>query len=250
VDANQRIFRIASETSPNTRYTVSLSTHFCDCASTSSTCKHLLALQLIAKEFYQSFNDEVAPSLNANMEPTFEPIVEDVHGQDSVLECVPETSDSDDLLQVIRNMELVLQKVKMSIEKYGEEERKYKMDAIKGCMHSITEPFTFERPCRIILPSKGSILPIQQNVQRTRMGHGRTSKHKDKMEEEKTSLGVQVRPTMTPPPHKLVSTSKRKRTIFPRIPKVICDQCYTRSMIEKGDTIVSCRNCDRHLKCT
>jgi len=145
-------------------------------------------------------------------------------------------------------MENVLQQLKSNTGEYGAEEMKNKIDIMRACMNSITEPFTFARPSPIVLPSKGSILSIQENVQRTRMGHGRSSKEKVTTKEDRTSR--EMRPTLTPPPHKLVSTSKRKRTIFPRIPKVHCDACFTRTMIEKGDTIVSCRNCNRQLKCS
>ena len=70
------------------------------------------------------------------------------------------------------------------------------------------------------------------------------------MKEDTSSVVKEGRPPLVPAPHKLVSTSKRKRTIFPKIPKVIRDACFTRTIVDKGDTIVSCRNCDRNLKCT
>jgi len=128
------------------------------------------------KEFYPSFNDEVSPSSNVNVEPTFEPLIEDVYSEDFKNDPKLESSGGEDFVQVIRDMELALLEVKASIGKYRKEEMKYKMDAIKGCLQFITEPFTFERPSRITLPSKGFIAPIQQNVQRTRMGHGRIPK--------------------------------------------------------------------------
>jgi len=74
---------------------MSLSTHFCDCGYTSLTCKHILALQMIVKELYLSFNDEMTPSSNANVEPTFEPFVEDVHNKDFMNECISKTSDGE-----------------------------------------------------------------------------------------------------------------------------------------------------------
>ncbi len=129
------IFRITSETSPNTRYTVSLNTHFCDCASTTSTCKHILALQLIVKEYYHFLNDDTLPSSSANVEPTIEPLGEEVNNENFINDWTPETSDGQNLLQVICDLELVLLEVKSSIGKYREEEMKYKIGAIKECMH-------------------------------------------------------------------------------------------------------------------
>jgi len=147
-------------------------------------------------------------------------------------------------------MENVLQKLKSNIGEYRAEEMKYKIEIIRGCMNSITVPFMFARPFPITLPSKCSISSIQENIQRTRMGHGRSLKKKTTMEKDSTSLSKQVRPTLRPLPHKLVSTLKWKKTIFPKIPKVLCDACFTKIMIERGDTIVYCRNCDRQLKST
>ena len=131
VDLNQKIFHIASETSPNTKYTVTLSTHFCDCGSSSSTCKHILALQMIVKEFYGSLNDEVPLHHNGNDEPTFQCIEENPHGQDSFNEGYEETTHAQHLLQVIQDMESMLLEVKTNIDKYGEEEMKYKMETMK-----------------------------------------------------------------------------------------------------------------------
>ena len=251
VDVNQKIFRIASETSPTTKYNVSLSTHYCDSVSTTSTCKHILALQLITKEYYLYVSVEKAPCPSTNLDPIIETTVEDAYNEiltnESTAGCDIEKGD---LLQVINEMESTLLEVKSSIGTYGKEEAKYKIEMIKACMQSLMEPFTFQKPSRIMLPSRGSILSIQENVKRTRMGHGRTSKQKGAMKEDTSAVVKEGRPPLVHAPHKLVSTSKRKRIVFPKIPKIICDACFTRTMVDKGDTIVSCRNCDRNLKCT
>jgi len=176
------------------------------------------------------------------------PVFEEVDNEDISSDCIPYDGEGKEFLQVICEMENVLLQLKSDMGEYGAEEMKNKIDIMRACMNLITEPFTFVKPSPIVLPSKGSILSIQANVQSTRMGHGRSSKEKATMEEDKTSREVQ--PTLIPPLHKLVSTSKRKRTTFPRIPKVLCNACFTKTMIEKGDTIVSCRNCNRQLKST
>jgi len=175
-------------------------------------------------------------------------VFKEVDNEDISSDCIPYDGEGKDFLQVICEMENVLLQLKSNMGEYGAQEMKNKIDIMRACMNSITEPFTFARPSPIVLPSKGSVLSIQVNVQRTRMGHGRSSKEKATTEEDKTLR--KIRPTLTPPTHKLVSTSKRKRTIFPRISKVHSDACFTRTMIEKDDTIVSCRNCNRQLKCT
>jgi len=88
---------------------MSLNIHFCNCGSISSTCKHILALQLIAKEFYSSFNidvisyfnDDVISSSNANVEPTFKPLIENVYSQDFMLfmnECISEINNDKEFI--------------------------------------------------------------------------------------------------------------------------------------------------------
>ena len=52
MDADHMLFRITSKSFPNTKYSVSLNTYFCDCLSQKSTCKHILGLQLIVKEYF------------------------------------------------------------------------------------------------------------------------------------------------------------------------------------------------------
>jgi len=96
------------------------------------TCKHTLALHLILKEFYHSLNNEVPLPSNANEEPTFKSIIENVYGEDSMNECALQNTQSKDLLQVINDMKSMLVVVKTNIEKYGEIEMKHKVDAIKG----------------------------------------------------------------------------------------------------------------------
>jgi len=67
-------------------------------------------------------------------------------------------------------MELILLEVKANIGKW-KKKMKHKMDVINGCLQSITKLYIFERPSCIILLSKGSIIPIQQNMQHIRMAH-------------------------------------------------------------------------------
>ena len=132
---------------------------------------------MITKEYYPYVSVEEAPCPSTNLDPIIETTMEDAYNEiltnESTTGCDTEKGD---LLQVIGEMESTFVEVKSSIRKYGKEEAKYKIDMIKACMQSLMEPFTFQKPYRIMLPSRGSILSIQENVKRTRMGHGRTSK--------------------------------------------------------------------------
>ena len=65
---------------------------------------------------------------------------------------------------------------------------------------------------------------------------------------EDTQKDISERPSLKHTSHKLIAIVKRKRTIFPKILKVTCDICSTKTMVEKNDEMVICRNCDRTLK--
>jgi ribosomal protein S27E len=74
------------------------------------------------------------------------------------------------------------------------------------------------------------------------MGHGKKRVIDDTQKE------ISERPSLKHTSHKLVSIAKRKRVIFPKFLKVACDICITKTMVEKNDEVVTCRNCDRNLK--
>ena len=100
-----------------------------------STCKHILALQLITKEYYPYVSVEEAPCPSTNLDPIIETTMEDAYNEiltnESTIGCDTEKGD---LLQVIGEMESTLVEVKSSIGTYGKEEAKYKIDIIKACM--------------------------------------------------------------------------------------------------------------------
>ena len=58
---------------------------------------------------------------------------------------------------------------------------------------------------------------------------------------------ISEKPPLKHTSRKLVSIAKRKISIFPRILKVNCDICSTKTIVEKNDEMVTCRNCDRTL---
>jgi hypothetical protein len=70
--------------------------------------------------------------------------------------------------------EALVQLVKSSIGVYSTEEKKYKIHVLECFLASLSQAFTFERPNSINLPRRGSsIAKNQENVKRTRMGHGK-----------------------------------------------------------------------------
>jgi hypothetical protein len=73
------------------------------------------------------------------------------------------------------------------------------------------------------------------------MGHG---KKRILMEDD---AKVVPHPTSKRPTHVLLSHSKHKRAIFPKILKVSCDICATNTMVERVDNSISCKNCDCEL---
>ena len=64
------LFCDASESSLDTSYNVSLSTHFCDCPSRVSTCKHILGVQQIMREYFVSFDSMEATEETMSREGT------------------------------------------------------------------------------------------------------------------------------------------------------------------------------------
>ena len=62
----------------------------------------------------------------------------------------------------------------------GAEEWKHKIKLSNRFIESLKEPFTFDRPVMIDLPTKGSSSTIQANVKYTRMGFGSNARSIEK----------------------------------------------------------------------
>ena len=114
----------------------------------------------------------------------------------------------------------------------------HKTHTMRTFIDSFSEPITFKRPFTIDIPRCGSIASIQENVRRTRMGHGQKRKTSE------YEVGNGSRPTPRHHAHVLVSHSKHKRTIFPKVWRVHCDKCKVNTMVEESDDYVECKNCD------
>ena len=101
-----------------------------------------------------------------------------------------------------------------------------------------SKPITFERPSTIDIFWRESIASIQENVRRTRMGHGQ----KQKTLEYKVGNGSQ--PTSRRHAHVLVSHSKHKKIIFPKVLRAHCNKCKMNTRLEESDDYVECKNCN------
>ena len=249
VDADHMLFRIASESIPNTKYSVSLNTYFCDCPSQKSTCKHILGVQLIVKEY---FSCPQAKEPIRHMEH-----VEHVNHLDDIVNLESISSMEIDTLQsnsseniverndymnrffnALNDIQKLVEKERSCVEHYYVEEMMHKTHIMRSFLDSFLEPITFERPSTIDIPLRGSIASIQENVRRTRMGHGQKRKTPE------YEIGNGSRPTPRRHAHVLVSHSKHKRTIFPKVLKAHCDKCKVNTRVEESDGYVECKNCD------
>lgn len=243
VDKDNRLFHVKSETSPNVWYNVSLNTHYCDCPDTVSTCKHIYAVQIFVKEYFEKSKgkeiiDELLPMITDTQVieverdfqmdvPIDEPPVVDVTGEK--------------LRETITNAQTLLESLKDSIDNYSEIEKQQKQQLVQNFIASCLEPTTFERPSLINMPRRGSISSQQENVQRTRMGHGQ------KRSVSEIGEGSTPRPPIKRPSHMLVSRSKQKRAIFRKISKVTCDICATKTLVELDDDSIFCKNCEHEI---
>ena len=104
-----------------------------------------------------------------------------------------------------------LDSMKIELETISVDELKHKLKIVKRYITLFNEPYTFDKPSTISLPSRGSIYSIQENIRRTRMGHGK------QLESQilKDPQSSQPRSKPTRPIHVLLSRSKQKRVVFP-----------------------------------
>ena len=95
----------------------------------------------------------------------------------------------------------------------NEDEMKQKLQVLQACIATFLKTSSFERPKTIDIPFRGYISSIQDNVNRTRMGHRR------KRPISEIGEGSTPRPLLKRPSHMLVSLSKQKMYSFRKIPK-------------------------------
>lgn len=166
LDEEHSLFRMRSESSPSTYYDISLNSHFCNCASEVSTCKHIIGMEFIMAKHFPSLqcdNEELHFQESFvevdNIEMTTSMTIESSFAQKK------SASDKgshhvEEFSSLLEEMEVLIGKTKFSMHDFTIEELEHKMDLAKKFISSFKEPFTFERPPRIALPSKGSILSL------------------------------------------------------------------------------------------
>jgi hypothetical protein len=137
-----------------------------------------------------------------------------------------------------------LDSMKTELEIMSVDELEYKLKIVKKCITSLNEPYIFDKPSTISLPSRGSVYFIQENVRQTRMGHEKQLESQIQKEPQSS----QPRPKPTRPIHVLLSIPKQKRIVFPNIPRVTCEICFTLTRIESGETSATYKNCHVILK--
>jgi hypothetical protein len=97
----------------------------------------------------------------------------DVTNEKNIKDSLRMESKEEELFVLLQELKILMQESKISIHKYKRDEVLHKIELGRKFLASFKEPFTFDRPQIVDLPSKGSITSLQANVQRTRMGHGK-----------------------------------------------------------------------------
>ena len=238
------MFRIRSETNLNTTYNVSLSCYYCDCPTIITTCKHIIGLQLILKKYFSTdfklleLVDSQMPSdkpavMTFNLEDS--PIIEENASRPIEIHSSFEEKRRIELLRLQATISEVWQTLDSKLIHVSLEEWKHKIGLSNRFIKSMKEPFTFDRHALIYLPTKGFISTIQANVKRTRIGFGSSARSIEKNYEitNDTNKGGNIaeQPPFKRQGHTLVSTSKSKRAFFPRVSKILCQVCMTKTMV-------------------
>ena len=101
----------------------------------------------------------------------------------------------------------------------------------------------------IDLPTKGFISTIQANMKRKKMGFRSSARSIEKNYENiydaSKDESIAERHLLKREGHTLVSTSKSKRVCFPHVPKILCQVCMTKIMVE--NVFINCHNCDSDI---
>jgi hypothetical protein len=171
VDADHMLFRITSESFPNTKHSVSLNTYFCDCPSEKSTCKHILGVQLIVKEYFScsqatKFHVEDVEHVDlleniVNLE-SMSPMEIDTL-ESNILENTVEKNDyMKGFLNALGNIQKLVEKERSCVEHYCEEEMMRKTHMMPTFLDIFSKPITFERPSTIDIPWRGSIASFKR----------------------------------------------------------------------------------------
>ena len=235
------LFHIQSKTNPDITYNVSLSCHYCDYPTVIPTCKHIIGLQFILKKYLSTdfklfeFVDSQVPSqepviITFNLEDS--PILEESGPRPIAIHTPFEEERKLQLLQLQATISEVWQTLESSLVHVSGEEWKHKIELSNRFIESLKEPFIFDEPVMMDLPTKGFISTIQTNVKHTKMGFGSSARSIEKkygnIYDSSKGGSIEERPPLKRQGHTLAFTSKSKRAFFPRVSKIFCQVCMTK----------------------
>lgn len=154
-----------SESSSDIKYCVSLNTYYCDCPARLSTCKHILGLQLIVKEFFTPSYVSLARMKSMNNvgycdSGELSPLLEEAIHEVNLYENDRRSEFVRQLHNLSRQLKELISHVESSTGDYTVEEVDQKGDVFQMCLTSFSQPFKFQRPSTIDLPHHGSIAPL------------------------------------------------------------------------------------------
>ena len=244
VDADMKLFYMASETFPGIKYRVSLRTYSCDCPARHSTCKHIIGLHLIEEEFpfvpqSTEIGEEQMGEIYFPIDETSSPLREEISNMGGCNEDERRSECKKEAQDLCLQLEELMSNLILSIDHGTIEEAEQKKYLLQRAVASMSMLATFQRPPTIDLPRRGaSIKPQQANVTRTQVGHGQ------KQKKPNVEAGSSSQPLSTRAAHVFVTPSKRKRTKFLKVPKIHCPSCTDNVMVVTGDQHVVCKNCD------
>ena len=166
ISEEQLLYRVRSESCYTTKYNVSLQAYFCDCAARVSSCKHILGVQMIVNMYlllHTHKNDgfEIFLPIKGTCIGTTSL---DVAIEENMEDALPMELKEQKLFVLLQELEVLMQENKLSIHKYKKEEVLHKIEIYRKFLASFKEPFIFDRPQIVDLPSKGSIASLQANV--------------------------------------------------------------------------------------
>ena len=173
MDVDHMLFRITSESFLNTKYSVFWNTYFCDCPSQNPTCKYILGVQLIVKEYFSC--PQATKFYVEDVE--HEDHLEDIVNLESMSSMGIDTLESNNhentverndymkrFLNALGDIKKLVKEERSCVEHYCEEEMMRKTHMMRTFLDTFLKPITFERPSTMDILRRGSIASIQENV--------------------------------------------------------------------------------------
>ena len=247
IDADYVLFRITSESFPNTKYSVYLNIYFCDYPSQKSTCKYISRVQLVVKEyssypqatkFYMEDVEHVNHLEDIVYLESMSSMEIDILESNNPKNTVERNDYMKGFLNALGDIQKLVEEERSCVKHYYEEQMMRKINMTRTFFDIFLKPTTFERPSTIDILRRRVIANIKENVKRTSIGHGQKQKIM------KYEVGNGSRPTPRRHAYVLVSHSKHKKTIFSKVLSAYCDKCNVNIRVEEDDGYVECKNCN------